>query len=56
MSKVVVQCKGSGRMIVGGFAKRAVCPACHRMQDRASNGRIRKHTRILSKSQLRKMR
>lgn len=56
MSKTTVQCKGSGRLAGSGFAKRAACPTCGRMQDRASNGRIRKHTRILSKSQLRKIR
>lgn len=54
MSKMKVQCKGSGRSIAG-FAKRGQCPACGLMQDVNSNGRIRKHTRIVSKNQLSKI-
>lgn len=51
-----VQCKGSGRMISGSFnVTRAACPACGTMQDRASNGRIRKHMRLMHKRDLRKI-
>lgn len=49
-----VQCKGSGRQ-VAGFARRATCTACGNQQDVASNGRIRKHMRVVTKAQLRKM-
>lgn len=54
MTMLKVQCKGSGKS-VAGFAKRASCPACGNMQDVNSNQRIRKHTRIVTKAQLRKM-
>lgn len=49
-----VQCKGSGRQIAG-FARRATCSACGNQQDVTSGGRIRKHMRVVTKQQLRKM-
>lgn len=53
---MIVQCKGSGRDAhVGINAKRAACPSCGTMQDVASNGNIRKHTRMVTKKQLRRL-
>jgi hypothetical protein len=48
--KVHVQCPGSGQKatnIVGG--KRGNCPRCHRQQDVAANGNIRRHDAWRSK-------
>lgn len=53
MTRMVVQCKGSGKAANVGFAKRASCPDCGRQQDVASNGRIRKHMRQTTKARLR---
>jgi hypothetical protein len=47
MSIVRVQCKGSGQNAKASLnAKRATCPWCHRQQDVASNGNLRKHMRM----------
>ena len=55
MSKQVVQCLGSGRAANVGFnVKRAMCPTCQKQVPVASNGRLRKHTRMLSKAQMRR--
>lgn len=57
MSRVRVQCKGSGQPSLAGInAKRAMCRFCHRMQDVASNGNIRKHMRTTTTAQLRRSR
>jgi hypothetical protein len=52
--KVNVQCSGSGMHANAGInAKRATCPRCHRQQDVASNGNIRRHNAWRSKKALR---
>jgi transposase-like protein len=51
--KVNVQCPGSGMKaatVIGG--KRATCPRCHRQQNVASNGNIRRHNAWRSKKAL----
>ena len=56
MSKVKVQCKGSGKaLFVSLNAKRGTCPSCGRVQDLTGKGRVRKHDRIMSKSRLRRL-
>jgi hypothetical protein len=51
--KVNVQCPGSGMNANVSFnARRAVCPRCHRQQDVASNGNIRRHNAWRSKKAL----
>lgn len=57
MSIKSVQCKGSGQTIAGvGFTKRGVCPVCHRTQDLTSDGKLRKHSRLVRTAQLKRMR
>jgi hypothetical protein len=52
--KVNVQCPGSGMKAgVGPHAKRGTCPRCHRQQDVASNGNIRRHNAWRNKKALR---
>lgn len=53
MSKVMVQCAGTGMQVNAGLnAKRAPCPRCHRTQDLTSAGRIRRHDVRRRKSSL----
>lgn len=55
MSKVRVQCKGSGRKVSAGVnAKRASCPWCHRQQDLTGKGRIRKHMVLTTTAKMRR--
>lgn len=56
MSKLQVQCKGSGKTLpVGVNAKRGFCATCGKAVDVTSTRKARKHTRIVSKSQLKRM-
>jgi hypothetical protein len=56
MTKLSVQCQGSGKKANASLnTKRFTCPSCHRAQDVNSNGRIRKHNRLMTKSQLRRI-
>jgi len=55
MSKLRVQCSGSGRSVSNGFAKRALCPACGTMQDATANSRLRKHLRVMNKRDLKRI-
>lgn len=51
-----VQCKGSGKQIVSGLnTKRGICPTCHAQQDVTPAGKIRRHDRVLTKRQVRKL-
>lgn len=51
--KVNVQCPGSGMSANAGVnAKRAVCPRCHRQQNVANNGNIRRHNAWRNKKAL----
>lgn len=50
-----VQCKGSGKQVNAGFAKRGTCPSCGNMQDLTAASKVRKHMRVVTKPQLRKM-
>lgn len=51
-----VACKGSGTQLSAGFnAKRGTCPSCGEQQDLTGAGKIRKHMRVVTKQQLRKM-
>lgn len=53
MSRVQVQCKGSGLSVGGGVnATRALCPICHRMRDLTGAGKIKRHDRLATKSKL----
>jgi hypothetical protein len=55
MSRSVhVQCPGSGKPANAGVnGKRATCPNCHRQQDVAGNGNIRRHNAWRSKKVMR---
>jgi ribosomal protein S27AE len=51
-----VQCKGSGQYARTGVnAKRAFCPNCGTEKDLAANGNFKKHMRVVTKKQLRRM-
>jgi hypothetical protein len=55
MSKVKVQCKGSGLHVGASLnATRAVCPICHRMRDLTGAGKIKRHDKITTKSKLKR--
>lgn len=55
MSLMKVQCKGSGMHVATGFAKRAMCPICHRQKDLTSAGKLRRHDRILNKRAVKRL-
>lgn len=55
MSKVKVQCKGSGQPALAGLnAKRAQCNSCATTQDVRSDGKFRRHDRLTTTAKLRK--
>jgi len=55
MSKVKVQCKGSGQPALAGLnTKRAQCKHCQQMEDVRPDGKFRKHMRLTTTAKLRK--
>lgn len=55
MSKVKVQCKGSGQAALAGLnTKRAQCGHCSTLQDVRGDGKFRRHDRLTTTAKLRK--
>lgn len=55
MSKIKVQCKGSGQAALAGLnTKRALCPSCHTTQTVRGDGKFRRHDRLTTTAKLRK--
>lgn len=55
MSKISVQCKGSGQRAKAGIsAKKTHCHWCAKWVEVASNGNLRKHKRETTTAKLRK--
>lgn len=55
MSKISVQCKGSGQPANAGInAKRAFCGVCSKAVDVRGDGKIRKHMRLTTTSALKR--